>query len=583
MSITIFPYNSSSSNSSLTAAQLAAINSIGNLQIQVNAATPSNIGNTIMKRDAFGDFNFTSSTGASLSISSISGNTGMFNSLIVNNFSPMQLSVNSISGNTGVFNSIAVNSITGSSGNFNNLIVKNLSTTNISVNSITGSSGTFNSITVNSMTGFVGTFNTLTAITMNSAVMNVETLQIKGQTGGYCLIEVHPVTNTYSLVLPTGAPNSAGLSFVSADSFGDLIWACPSEPYAIYQSNGTTNLSTNTFNNFSDLAAYLYNINNTGICTIYFDATYSGGTCNITAGSYNLPPTVKMVGIQNASLQLFGNVIFNFPNAMAALEFRNINVFADGTATTPWITCSSISANVNTITLINTNITNQGSFNGEMITLQTTNVYLYQNSVIGGTSGSLGFCLSRGVGAAIEMDGTSALVLGAIDLRTPLSLSIDILAAPGSNFDPTILSSLSYTPYNPDTCSQIKMYDNSGGTSNSVTINPHNGTSNYTLTLPSSNATGTLSNNGAGVLSWVPVSSGSAVSSVSNSDSSLIFSPTTGSVIGSLNLNNANTWTANQQVKGLLSGGSIATGYIGEIRTSNIPLASAITLGSNSI
>lgn len=45
---------------------------------------------------------------------------------------------------------------------------------------------------------------------------------------------------------------------------------------------------------------------------------------------------------------------------------------------------------------------------------------------------------------------------------------------------------------------------------------------------------------------WTAVSSGGAVSSVANSDATLTISPTTGSVVASLNLGHANTWTANQ-------------------------------------
>lgn len=46
--------------------------------------------------------------------------------------------------------------------------------------------------------------------------------------------------------------------------------------------------------------------------------------------------------------------------------------------------------------------------------------------------------------------------------------------------------------------------------------------------------------------SWTQLSSGGAVSSVSNSDSTLTVSPTTGAVVASLNLAHANTWSAKQ-------------------------------------
>ena len=53
---------------------------------------------------------------------------------------------------------------------------------------------------------------------------------------------------------------------------------------------------------------------------------------------------------------------------------------------------------------------------------------------------------------------------------------------------------------------------------------------------------------------WQTPSGGGAVSSVANADGTLIISPTTGTVVSSLNLNNPNTWTATQTYgTGLLS------------------------------
>lgn len=59
----------------------------------------------------------------------------------------------------------------------------------------------------------------------------------------------------------------------------------------------------------------------------------------------------------------------------------------------------------------------------------------------------------------------------------------------------------------------------------------------------------------------VPSGGGGAVSSVSNSDGTLTISPTTGTVVASLNLGNANTWTANQSFPTInLSGNIVFTG-----------------------
>jgi hypothetical protein len=56
------------------------------------------------------------------------------------------------------------------------------------------------------------------------------------------------------------------------------------------------------------------------------------------------------------------------------------------------------------------------------------------------------------------------------------------------------------------------------------------------------------------------ISGGGAVSSVSNSDGTLTISPTTGSVVGSLNLGNANTWTAAQTISTAAVSGLTVTG-----------------------
>jgi hypothetical protein len=84
-------------------------------------------------------------------------------------------------------------------------------------------------------------------------------------------------------------------------------------------------------------------------------------------------------------------------------------------------------------------------------------------------------------------------------------------------------------------------------------------------------ATGVLSNTGAAC------GSGSgAVNSVSNSDSTLVFSPTTGAVVGSLNLANANAWTALQTFGTHISiGGVTATGATG---TGNVVFSASPTL-----
>lgn len=73
---------------------------------------------------------------------------------------------------------------------------------------------------------------------------------------------------------------------------------------------------------------------------------------------------------------------------------------------------------------------------------------------------------------------------------------------------------------------------------------------------------------------------GGAVSSVSNSDSTLTISPATGAVVGSLNLAHANTWTATQTVPALVVNG---TGVPTQIDLTPSGTASATVAGAASI
>lgn len=62
---------------------------------------------------------------------------------------------------------------------------------------------------------------------------------------------------------------------------------------------------------------------------------------------------------------------------------------------------------------------------------------------------------------------------------------------------------------------------------------------------PESQSAGNLTNDGNGVLTWEEAAAG-GVTSVLNNDGTLTIDPTTGDVIASLNLGNANTWTGAQ-------------------------------------
>ncbi|HMV87919.1 MAG TPA: hypothetical protein PKA34_32820, partial [Blastocatellia bacterium] len=86
---------------------------------------------------------------------------------------------------------------------------------------------------------------------------------------------------------------------------------------------------------------------------------------------------------------------------------------------------------------------------------------------------------------------------------------------------------------------------------NTTTIQPGAPSSSITFTLPATlpASAGCLEVSSTGVITQTGSACGSgggAVSSVSNANGTLTISPTTGAVVASLNLGNANTWTANQ-------------------------------------
>ncbi|MGI6475881.1 MAG: tail fiber domain-containing protein [Candidatus Dojkabacteria bacterium] len=89
--------------------------------------------------------------------------------------------------------------------------------------------------------------------------------------------------------------------------------------------------------------------------------------------------------------------------------------------------------------------------------------------------------------------------------------------------------------------------DHATGTRDKIAISvADTGTSSYTGTITNADLTAARTWTLPNATGTLALTSDIAVSSVSNSDGTLTISPTTGDVIASLNLNNANTWTAAQ-------------------------------------
>lgn len=104
------------------------------------------------------------------------------------------------------------------------------------------------------------------------------------------------------------------------------------------------------------------------------------------------------------------------------------------------------------------------------------------------------------------------------------------------------------------------------------------------ITIPAFKLTGTtasgyvLTSDSAGNGTWQPAT---GVSSVSNSDSSLTISPTTGAVIASLNTAHTNTWTANQTFNNEIILAATSSSSLGVIYQGTTPLLH--TYGSNDL
>ncbi len=78
---------------------------------------------------------------------------------------------------------------------------------------------------------------------------------------------------------------------------------------------------------------------------------------------------------------------------------------------------------------------------------------------------------------------------------------------------------------------------------------------------------------------WGSCAGGAAVSSVANSDGTLTISPTTGSVVASLALTHANTWTGTLT----MSGANIALGtnsLTGNFTITGVPILTGINTGT---
>ena len=94
---------------------------------------------------------------------------------------------------------------------------------------------------------------------------------------------------------------------------------------------------------------------------------------------------------------------------------------------------------------------------------------------------------------------------------------------------------------------------NGGATTTALTVTGTASTTNLVVSTLAGSGTSCVQVDANGKLSSTGAACGTgsgSVNSVTNSDGTLTFSPTTGAVVGSLNLGNANTWTALQQFKG---------------------------------
>ena len=234
----------------------------------------------------------------------------------------------------------------------------------------------------------------------------------------------------------------------------------------------------------------------------------------VSQGSSTVAGNFTVTGILSAS-NLFG---YPFPgNATSTqLAFNGGATFAGATSTSFAVTGST--------------------------TIQTLNLSNALGIAFGGTGTSTapayGQLLLGDTNGAYELVSTSSL---GIQSGTNLSFTYPLI-----NTANTI--SLGFGTTTANTFSQLQQF-NGGATTTALTITGTASTTNLIVSNLGGSGTNCVQVDSQGHLSSAGAACGTgsgSVNSVTNSDGTLVFSPTTGSVVGSLNLNNANNWTALQ-------------------------------------
>lgn len=256
-----------------------------------------------------------------------------------------------------------------------------------------------------------------------------------------------------------------------------------------------------------------------------------GGGC---AGS---SPQVAFFGLSGNACQ--GDTLFLDHGSSIGLEYNGNGATFSATAGGNYVFTTSVPTGLSGPSLGIINLSTQDTFSHNvsgLITLATSttgagsgDISLSSSTSSGSTSGLIEIA-TRGTGSSannidISASGTNDGHSGQVSL--------------GGTGAVSIFSGTHLTVSSADITNSHNLCVDSAG--DMTTVGCTGGGSFITsLTTTGSSGPSTVS---SGVLN-IPQYSGGAVSSVSNSDSTLTISPTTGSVVASLNLAHANTWTA---------------------------------------
>lgn len=368
--------------------------------------------------------------------------------------------------------------------------------------------------------------------------------QVGGTSGTYSLATIASGNFLANGTSATAIPTAISTSTIFGTGTGGKILAW---------NNGVPQwIASTTYSNGTGISTSFANgaltITNTGVTSVGLSSPNS--TLSITS------TPVTTTGTLGADLNLaHGNTwtaLQNFSNATSTLfssayasstqgYFGTLNVPSLGTPAGTFLAVDPTGKVIATTTPINTGGSSEGVQWATVAVLAGTPTYSNGTLGVGATLTEIG-------SGALSVDGNSPAANDRVLVKNQASAfqnGIYVVTATGSGIASYILTRS--TDYNSNT-------EITPGLTTYVVSGTANLDTNWAVSFTVPLTMGTTN------LNYTEVSGGGAsVTSVSNSDSSITFSPTSGAVIGSLNIGHTNLWTSLQQFNGHASTTGIST------------------------